>query len=33
MSSFYAELVVAGKTYPVRQCQFGFTQATDQRGR
>ena len=33
MSSFYAELVVTGKTYPVRQCQFGFTQAIDQRGR
>jgi len=33
MSSFYAELVVAGHTYPLRQCQFGFTQATDPRGR
>jgi hypothetical protein len=33
MSSFYAELVIAGQTYPLRQCQFGFTQATDQRGR
>jgi hypothetical protein len=33
MSSFYAELVVAGQTYPLRQCEFGFTQATDPRGR
>jgi hypothetical protein len=34
MSSFYAELTVDGQTpYPLRQCQFEFTQATDQRGR
>jgi len=33
MSSFYAELVVAGHTYPVRRCEFGFAQATDARGR
>jgi hypothetical protein len=33
MSSFYAELVIAGHTYPVRQCEFGFSQATDGRGR
>ena len=33
MSSFYAELVIAGRTYPVRQCEFGFSQATDGRGR
>lgn len=33
MSSFYAELAVAGSTYPLRQCQFGFAQATDARGR
>lgn len=33
MSSFYAELEVAGNTYPLRQCQFEFEQATDPRGR
>ncbi|NML65106.1 hypothetical protein HHL22_07790 [Hymenobacter sp. RP-2-7] len=33
MSSFYAELEVAGHTYPLRQCQFEFEQATDARGR
>jgi hypothetical protein len=33
MSSFYAKLTVGGQTYPLRQCQFEFTQATDQRGR
>ncbi|MGI4759314.1 MAG: type VI secretion system tube protein TssD, partial [Janthinobacterium lividum] len=34
MSSFYAELTVDGQPpYPLRQCQFEFTQATDQRGR
>jgi hypothetical protein len=33
MSSFYAELLVAGHTYPLRQCEFGFAQATDPRGR
>ena len=34
MSSFYAELTVGGLSlYPLRQCQFEFTQATDQRGR
>ena len=34
MSSFYAELTVGGQSpYPLRQCQFEFTQATDQRGR
>jgi hypothetical protein len=34
MSSFYAELTVDGQMpYPLRQCQFGFTQATDPRGR
>ncbi len=33
MASFYAELEVAGQTYPVRQCQFGFEQAIDARGR
>lgn len=33
MSSFYAELEVAGATYPLRQCNYEFTQATDERGR
>lgn len=33
MASFYAELVVAGTTYPIRYCEFGFTQATSARGR
>ena len=33
MASFYAELEVTGHTYPVRVCQFSFTQATDERGR
>jgi hypothetical protein len=34
MSSFYAQLTVDGQPpYPLRQCQFEFTQATDQRGR
>lgn len=33
MSSFYAELEVAGSTYPLRQCQFGFEQTTYARGR
>ena len=33
MSSFYAELEVSGHTYPVRTCQFKFTQATGERGR
>ncbi|GAB3635500.1 hypothetical protein GCM10027422_10900 [Hymenobacter arcticus] len=33
MSSFYAELEVAGQTYPVTQCQYGFDQPADERGR
>ena len=33
MASFYAELQVAGATYPVRSCSYGFTQATGARGR
>ena len=33
MASFYAELEVAGHTYPVRGCHFKFTQATNERGR
>ena len=33
MSSFYAELTVAGLTYPVRRCEFGFSRATGARGR
>lgn len=33
MASFYAELQVAGNTYPVRTCTYEFTQATDGRGR
>ncbi|WP_375418567.1 type VI secretion system tube protein TssD [uncultured Hymenobacter sp.] len=33
MASFYAELQVAGHTYPVRRCDYSFTQATDARGR
>ena len=33
MASFYAELEVSGRTYPVRSCQFEFTQATGERGR
>jgi hypothetical protein len=33
MSSFYAELEIAGSTYPLRKCQFEFEQATDGRGR
>jgi hypothetical protein len=34
MSSFYAQLTVDGQPpYPLRQCQFEFTQATDQRDR
>jgi hypothetical protein len=33
MASFYAELEVAGNTYPVRSCQFEFAQATGGRGR
>ncbi len=33
MASFSAELTVAGHTYPVRRCEFGFSQATDARGR
>ena len=33
MASFYAELQVAGRTYPVRSCTYKFTQATDARGR
>jgi hypothetical protein len=34
MSSFYAQLTVDGQPpYPLRQCQFEFTQVTDQRGR
>jgi hypothetical protein len=33
MASFYAELAVEGYHYPVRICQFSFTQATDERGR
>lgn len=33
MASFYAELQVAGATYPVRHCAYEFTQATSERGR
>jgi hypothetical protein len=33
MASFYAELQVAGNTYPVRRCSFAFHQPTDPRGR
>jgi len=33
MSSFYAELEVSGRSYPVRSCRFEFTQATGERGR
>lgn len=33
MASFYAELQVAGATYPVRTCSYEFTQATSERGR
>jgi hypothetical protein len=33
MASFYAELHVAGVTYPVRHCAYEFTQATSERGR
>jgi hypothetical protein len=33
MASFSAELEVAGQTYPVRWCRFGFEQATHERGR
>lgn len=32
MASFYAELTVAGTSYPVSQCDFSFTQATSGRG-
>jgi hypothetical protein len=33
MASFYAELQIAGATYPVRFCTYEFTQATSERGR
>ena len=33
MASFYAELQVAGRTYPVRHCSYEFSQATGERGR
>lgn len=33
MASFYAELEVEGRTYPLRSCEFGFEQSTDARGR
>jgi hypothetical protein len=33
MTSFSAELQVAGATYPVRRCTYEFTQATSERGR
>jgi hypothetical protein len=33
MASFYAELEVGGHTYPVRNCSFDSTQATNERGR
>jgi hypothetical protein len=33
MSSFYAELEVAGQTYPVTQCRYGFDQPAGERGR
>ena len=33
MASFYAELQVAGTTYPVRSCAYEFTQSTNERGR
>lgn len=33
MASFYAELQVEGRTYPVRRCSFSFHQITDPRGR
>jgi len=32
MASFYAELQVAGRTYPLRACTYEFTQATGTRG-
>jgi len=33
MASFYAELEIEGRTYPVRHCKFSFSQTTDARGR
>ena len=33
MASFYAELHVAGRVYPVLKCDYSVHQATDQRGR
>ena len=33
MASFYAELELAGRIYPVRACRFDFRQSTDHRGR
>lgn len=33
MASYYAELQVAGSTYPVQHCSYEFTQATGERGR
>jgi hypothetical protein len=33
MASFSEQLLVAGQRYPVRQCTYEFTQATDPRGR
>jgi hypothetical protein len=33
MASFYAELQVAGSTYPVQHCAYEFSQATSERGR
>jgi hypothetical protein len=33
MASFYADLQVAGNSYPVKQCSFAVLQPTHQRGR
>lgn len=33
MASFYAELELRGRTYPLRTGTYAFTQATNERGR
>lgn len=33
MASISAELRVAGRTYPLRRCEYHLSQATDNRGR
>lgn len=33
MASFYAELTVGGRSYPVRHCTYEFNQASNERGR